>query len=73
MTQTVVSKKAENDESHRASSSLLGSFTQTLTPKSLISYPEELHKPTKEDCTRANSRIMKHLMKGKMQKQKTFL
>jgi hypothetical protein len=43
-------------------------FDRSITPKSLISYPEELHKPNKEECLKSNARVMKHLMKGKMHK-----
>jgi len=42
-------------------------------PKPLITYPEELHKPLEDECLKMNARVMKHLMKGKMHKQKTFL
>lgn len=37
-----------------------------------MAYPEELHCVNAEDCATYNSRIMKHLMKQKMGKNKTF-
>jgi hypothetical protein len=40
--------------------------------KALLYYPEENHVPNQQACHNFNSRIMKHLMKQKMQKNETF-
>lgn len=38
----------------------------------MLYYPEENHLPNEQECQDFNSRIMKHLMKQKMQKNETF-
>lgn len=38
----------------------------------MLYYPEENHMPSEQACQSFNSRIMKHLMKQKMQKNDTF-
>jgi hypothetical protein len=75
MSQTVGSKRTTEGmlEPQDARASLKGSIVNSMVgnsinPKPLISYPEELHKPTKDDCLKFNARVMKHLMKGKMHK-----
>ena len=40
--------------------------------KALLYYPEENHMPSEQACNDFNSRIMKHLMKQKMQKNDSF-
>ena len=35
-------------------------------------YPEENHVPSENMCKDFNARVMKHLMKGKMNKNQTF-
>lgn len=43
-----------------------------MSSKTLLYYPEEVHLPSEQACQTFNSRIMKHLMKQKMQKNETF-
>ena len=38
----------------------------------MLYYPEENHIPCEEACNDFNARVMKHLMKTKMQKNDTF-
>merc|ERR1719469_1794369 len=53
--------------------SLSASMTAAPMNRSLPVYPEELHRPARDHCLGFNARIMKHLMKQKMQKNQTFL
>ena len=45
---------------------------QQLSQKALMYYPEENHMPSESMCKDFNARVMKHLMKGKMNKNQTF-
>ena len=47
-------------------------FDKQSSSKALLYYPEENHVPSESACQSFNSRIMKHLMKQKMQKNDTF-
>lgn len=66
------SELASQDESrnvHRASHI---DKTAPSQSRALLYYPEENHIPSEQACNTFNSRIMKHLMKQKMQKNDTF-
>ena len=45
---------------------------QEQASKALLYYPEESHIPNEAACNDFNARVMKHLMKSKMQKNDTF-
>lgn len=49
-----------------------GSHSQQYQGKPLLYYPEENHLPDEPACNAFNARIMKHIMKQKMQKNETF-
>lgn len=40
--------------------------------KALLYYPEENHVPNQQACNNFNARLMKHIMKKKMQKNESF-
>ena len=71
----MIANSAESEmdsETQRALKSSTIAKNQELASKALLYYPEEMHSPSEEACSDFNARIMRHLMKSKMQKNDTF-